>query len=244
MERQSHHELANVTLPLSKNHTGANADRRGRAQFHCRSGTAPPQLLHTTNVAPPLSPFQHLETTRGAERQAIWKAQSTDGEKEEKSEDAHRPGRLSSDSEACAASLSMSSWLARRTGPSTPAHALYTSSHGATECTPAHVREEVWQIPVVESPKRTPDVAATDGIRPRPRPPAPPHRRAVARAHPGPHPRQCAALAPTVGAHPRRRAGGRPRPGRSAPTTNIDLLYWDSKVAKSGKKKRKSLNNP
>jgi hypothetical protein len=84
MERQSHHELANVTLPLSKNHTGANADRRGRAQFHCRSGTAPPQLLHTTNVAPPLSPFQHLETTRGAERQAIWKAQSTDGEKEEK----------------------------------------------------------------------------------------------------------------------------------------------------------------
>lgn len=66
-------------------------------------------------------------------------------------------------------SLSMSSRLARRTGPSTPAHALYTSSHGATECTPAHVREEAWQIPVVESPKRTPDVVATDGIRPRPR---------------------------------------------------------------------------
>ena len=66
MEWQSHHELANVTLSLPKNHTGANADsRRGRPQFRYRSGTAPPQVrrrstaapLHTTDVAPPCAPF-------------------------------------------------------------------------------------------------------------------------------------------------------------------------------------------
>ena len=51
MERQSHHKLANVTLSLSKNHTGANADSmRGRAQLRCRSGAGPLQLLSTPQM--------------------------------------------------------------------------------------------------------------------------------------------------------------------------------------------------
>ena len=85
MERQSHHELPNVTLPLSKNHTGANADsRRGRPQFRCRSGTAPPQVHCSSSphhrCSAPFSTQKPSAVSR-AERQAIRKAQSTNGEK-------------------------------------------------------------------------------------------------------------------------------------------------------------------
>jgi len=105
--------------------------RRGRPQFRCRSGTALPHVGCRFTAAPPhhrcsapLSPLQHLETKRGEPRREAGHQEGAiyGRSKGIKREDEDRPGQLTS--EAFAASLSMSSWLARRTGPSTPAHAL------------------------------------------------------------------------------------------------------------------------
>jgi hypothetical protein len=137
-------------------------------------------------------------------------------------------------------SLSMSSRLARRTGPSTPAHALYTSSHGATECTPAHVREEAWQIPVVESPKRTPDVVATDGIRPRPRLRTAPRWRALTpvRTSAG-APRSHQPLGPIRTVAPEGTlALVAPQPQR----TSICFTLWTRESQNQGKKRNTPLN--
>ena len=89
----------------------------GPAQVHCSSSPH-----HRCSA--PLCPLQLLETTRGEPRgEAGHQEGAIYGRRKGiKSEDEDRLGRLTS--EAFAASLSMSSWLARRMGPSTPAHAL------------------------------------------------------------------------------------------------------------------------